>query len=395
MIKLGSFLEHLGGAERVYCNQANAFVQYGHQVIAIYGQTGPKPLLYPLDPGIKLCNIYKDSCPFTGTFLHKIEREILRPLITRNLFTNPYEADILRQKAASIQKILYKEQPQIVLFCSAGNANLIQYLHFHTSNIGTILQGGERDIRLLFSAAKNKFKKKFLLGDFCIVLLPYQKTLLQKLGMKMPIFVIPNALVPNTATPNTVNAGNYLSFSELPHRVLMTARLVPSKRLELLIKAFQLFIKKHTDWSLHIYGNFNDKRYQEQIESLIAMGPFSKQIVLEGETTVPETVLAPGGIFAFPSAAEGFGLSLAEAMSLGLPCLAASDCQASVTLLEEGRCGKLCEPNPTAWADALEQLANHPEKALALGQKAKQAVQKYQPDTIWPQWQQVLTEIVK
>lgn len=45
------------------------------------------------------------------------------------------------------------------------------------------------------------------------------------------------------------------------------------------------------------------------------------------------------GYFAFPSAYEGFGLSLAEAMSMGLPAVGYKSCSAVNELIVDGKNG--------------------------------------------------------
>ena len=61
-------------------------------------------------------------------------------------------------------------------------------------------------------------------------------------------------------------------------------------------------------------------------------------------------------VFVFPSAMEGFGLAVAEAMASGLPVVA-SDRGSLPELLAHGEGGFLCDPSaPAAMADALHRL---------------------------------------
>ena len=60
---------------------------------------------------------------------------------------------------------------------------------------------------------------------------------------------------------------------------------------------------------------------------------------MKGSTNDVPDVLRQGDIFAFPSAYEGFGLSLAEAMSMGLPAVGYKSCSAVNELIVDGKNG--------------------------------------------------------
>src|SRR6185503_4815298 len=63
-----------------------------------------------------------------------------------------------------------------------------------------------------------------------------------------------------------------------------------------------------------------------------------------------------GDVFVFPSAMEGFGLAVGEAMSSGLPVVA-SDRGSIPELLVDGEGGALCDPDrPAEFTEALRLL---------------------------------------
>ena len=73
--------------------------------------------------------------------------------------------------------------------------------------------------------------------------------------------------------------------------------------------------------------------------------------------TDAEAELRRSSLLALPSLTEGLPLSLAEAMALGLPCVA-TDCSAGVRLLtEDGRAGRIVpRADAAALAAALDEL---------------------------------------
>lgn len=81
-------------------------------------------------------------------------------------------------------------------------------------------------------------------------------------------------------------------------------------------------------------------------------------------------------VFLFPSALEGFGLSVGEAMSCGLPVVA-SDRGSLPELLVDGEGGFLCDPGrPEAFAARLLQLLGDAALRLKLGRANERRVEE-------------------
>ncbi|MBE6272544.1 MAG: glycosyltransferase family 4 protein [Bacteroides sp.] len=127
-------------------------------------------------------------------------------------------------------------------------------------------------------------------------------------GNTPKLSVIPN---PSTFTTNKI--------SKLTNkRVISIGRLCPSKNYQSLISAFYNVAKKHPEWSLHIYGDGEDRI---KLAKLITNLKLEKNVFLEGPTLFVENELANATLFAFSSISEGFGLTIVEAMTCGLPVI--------------------------------------------------------------------------
>ena len=97
--------------------------------------------------------------------------------------------------------------------------------------------------------------------------------------------------------------------------ILYFGGFIKRKNVELLLEAYKILLKKR-DIQLVMVGNIN-KRIMQQIEKLglsgmIKVFGFAKEIELRVLLDKCET-------FVFPSAMEGFGLPVAEAMAAGAP----------------------------------------------------------------------------
>ena len=83
---------------------------------------------------------------------------------------------------------------------------------------------------------------------------------------------------------------------------------------------------------------------------------------------------------------EGFGLTLAEAMSMGLPPLGCKSCVAVNELIQDGINGLLAEDGANGLAQSM--------KTLRLGKAARASMRKYKASVIWRAWEELLDECV-
>ena len=173
------------------------------------------------------------------------------------------------------------------------------------------------------------------------------------------IIVSWNGLPERTAAPaGTVlkryglEKGGYLLYiSRLEH---------PAKNQYTLIEAYEKLPARLTDRCRLVLGGA-DWHGAEVIRARAAASPLADRILLPGFVADEdlEDLYRGAAAYVFPSLFEGFGLSLVEAMDLGIPC-ACSDCS---SLAELGRgAALLFDPkDPDAVADALKRLLQSPE----------------------------------
>ena len=146
--------------------------------------------------------------------------------------------------------------------------------------------------------------------------------------------------------------GGYLLYiSRLEH---------PAKNQCALIEAYEKLPAELTKRYRLVLGGA-DWHGAEVIRSRAAASPLADRILLPGFVADEdlEDLYRGSAAYVFPSLFEGFGLSLIEAMDLGIPC-ACSDCS---SLAELGRgAALLFDPkDPDAIADALKRLLESPE----------------------------------
>ncbi|MBD2089093.1 glycosyltransferase family 4 protein [Microcoleus sp. FACHB-1515] len=156
--------------------------------------------------------------------------------------------------------------------------------------------------------------------------------------------------------------------------ILFLGRLVPEKRPELLIKAFQAL--QPPGWKLVLVGNnSNTPSYTSELFGLAGEDP---NILFAGELRGKELaeMVRGAGLFVLPSDVEGLPLAMLEAMQEGIPVLA-SDIPVNQRLLGKDRGILFQAGNLDSCIAGLNRAMTNPQELKAIAQRAKTYVQKH------------------
>lgn len=171
------------------------------------------------------------------------------------------------------------------------------------------------------------------------------------------------------------------------------ARIMPEvKGQDILLDALS-----QLDIDFHCYfAGGADAAHQKDLEALkqqaSRLGIDSKVTFVGNVEDIP-AFLTKLDIFVLPSRSEGFGISLIEAMAIGLPCIA-SQLEGPAEVLQNGKYGTLFTPGSSAdLAKKLEEvLTNLPEKQK-IAEKARTYVHKtYSIVTMCDRLEQLMRE---
>ena len=139
--------------------------------------------------------------------------------------------------------------------------------------------------------------------------------------------------------------------------ILAVGRFHKQKDYPTLLNAFNL-LRSRKPARLMILGEGKERPV---IESMIHASPYSDDIRLMGNIDNPFPYMAKAEIFVLPSAWEGFGMVLVEALACGAS-IVSTDCHSGPSeILENGKYGRLVPVgDPQAMADAIELTLDHP-----------------------------------
>jgi glycosyltransferase involved in cell wall biosynthesis len=149
-------------------------------------------------------------------------------------------------------------------------------------------------------------------------------------------------------------------------------RLVPEKRPDLLIEAFQKLNSR--GWKLVLVGGTSDTdAFATQLCNLAARNP---NIVFTGELRGEKLaeIMRGAGCFTLPSDLEGLPLAMLEAMQEGIPVVA-SDIPAHQQLIAKDRGLLFAAGDVAACTRTLEQAIANPETLAVMASRAQKYVQ--------------------
>lgn len=374
-----------GGMAKVTCSFANEMLKRGHEVTLVFSDEKDGKFFYPIEDKVICYDLRKQNGQRVKFPLWlKAKRELLRAFSTISARTiNNDFAELYLAK--ELKKLLEKIKPDtIVSFQPAASKLLLCDLEIDIPVI-TMSHGDPEDY---FKFYPQKEIPALVKSVSCQVLLPSFEKHIKNHLPKAKTITIGNAI------PQFENIANLLEDKKT-YKILFAARLAKGhKRPHLLIEAFSKLAKEFPNWQVELWGAKDGELYYKELVELIKKRNLEKQVFLMGATNDVPSILRQGDIFAFPSAFEGFGLSLAEAMSMGLPAVGYKNCTAVNEIIIDGETGYLCEEGIDDFANKLALLMKDKQKRVVMGQAGHERMKQYAPTVIWDKWEKLLMESV-
>ncbi|HEV2620737.1 MAG TPA: glycosyltransferase [Frateuria sp.] len=175
--------------------------------------------------------------------------------------------------------------------------------------------------------------------------------------------------------------------------VLSIGRLSAQKAYDRLIRIHASLRNKGAPHHLVILGEGPER---VRLQALAAALRVSDSIFLPGHVSNPQPWLSAATVFALCSLYEGLPLVLIEALQAGLP-VAAMACPAGPReILDDGETGILVPADDeTALESAITRLLTNPALRATYAERGKRKADAYSPETIVPQWESLLGNLIR
>lgn len=386
LANFSKLVDDTGGAAKVHCSFANAMKRRGHDVAMVYCDDKIGKPFFPVDDGIALYNLqhYEDTEIMFPKSL-KVKREIVRAFSTRRgrAINNAF---IQKYLLTAAKRVLEKFMPDIIITWQTA-ASKVFLCDLETKiPVITMSHGDPEDIFHTYPQEEIPALGK---SAACQVLMPSFAAAIIKRYPQMKTVVIGNVV------PQYEEMAD-LARQKKQYRIIFIGRLVKNhKRPHLLIEAFAKLAGSFPDWIVEIWGGGEKKSYRKSLEAAIRHADLENRIFLKGTTHDVASVLQKGDLFVFPSAYEGFGLTLAEGMSMGLPAIGYKNCVAVNELIQDGINGFLAEDGADGLARAMKILMENRDLRVKMGKAARASMRQYEASAIWAAWEDLLNECRK
>lgn len=388
LVNTTKMVDDSGGLAKVTSAFANEMHLRGHKVTLIYADERSGEFFYPIDKEIKcydarLQNGKRIKFPLSL----RLKREIFR-LFSKQKSRTVNNSFYTKYICPHMGQIIDNNKPDVIVSFTPGDTSFLIF-DLNLKNkipIVTMSHGDPADYFKFYPKLSLEAVKQ---TDVNQVLLPSFKQVL--------IDNIPNGKV--------VVIGNVVQQFEIAvdlkqekpkHKILFIGRLSKEhKRPHLLIEAFSKVAKSYPDWIVEFWGADENKAYKTQLEFMVKQANLSDRVFFKGVTKDIESVLNTGDIYAMMSAMEGFGLSMAEAMSKGLPVIACNSWDGLTDLVQNNFNGILVQDNPQNIAEGLRALMDDNEIRCKLGTSARESMKRFESKLIWNQWEELLYDVIK
>ncbi|MFC4589243.1 glycosyltransferase family 4 protein [Sphaerisporangium corydalis] len=193
--------------------------------------------------------------------------------------------------------------------------------------------------------------------------------------------------------PNAIPelAGDVSSLEEKV--VVGIGRIVWAKGFDRMVNAWKTVAAAHPGWVLRIYGGGLPER-EERLQKRIEDAGLTGSVFLMGSTPEIGVELSKASVYAVSSRYEGFGMTILEAMSKGVPVVSFDCPHGPREIITDGHDGLLIRSKKAgALAAGIGRLIEDEELRRTLGANALDTARLYGLDIVGGQWAALLSDL--
>jgi len=312
---------------------------------------------------------------------------VLKPITRSKLlwYNRPLKRAIL--SAAADRDILHIHG--IWRYHSRASASIAHFLGIPFilrpyGNLGIATRGQKRFRKLLYFCLIERPAANHAAAIHCCSNKELEE--LDGLGLRPRKFVVPLPVegVFDQTSPDDAALHKMLpQLSDRPNYVLYLGRICAIKNLEVLVEAFARISADFPDWLLVLAGPHENQRLASKLSEKIQEARLVGRIVLPGMVrgAAKTALLKSAAVFAQPSKHENFGISVAEALLFGIPCVV-SDGVAIGDEIERSNAGIQCSSDVKSFECSLRLMLGDEARRHKFSRNAEALARRFLPNSV-------------
>ena len=209
---------------------------------------------------------------------------------------------------------------------------------------------------------------------------------LKNLNLNVRKFIVPNAVQLSLAKNDQPDAviRELCPTIRPEHRlILYLGRISWKKQLPVLVKAFAILHNDFPEWRLILAGVHEDPQLVRQLQEEAATNGIGDLVSLPGTVGGREkaALYSKAELFVQPSLHENFGISVAESLRFGIPCVLSHGVALSADVVEQGA-GLACASEPEALTQSMRRLLIDDQLRHDCSRHALELARRYEPATV-------------
>ncbi len=357
----------MGGVARIVSEKANWFVAHGYEVTICDIEDYQMKSYYPLDSRVKFRIGSMSTTP--GGMLTRL-KGVLKMI-------------------GQLRRVIREERPDVIINAHCPLVTWVlpflpvsgqRIMEIHQSRQG--LEVFNRQFMSPLARWVHRWATRWIYGQ-------YDKFVVLTSG-DYEQWKLKNCVV----IPNFVEQKKLQVPHELNHetgndkrQILLLARLMPQKRIDLMIRIWASLANDFPGWHVKVLGEGQERAALEQ---QVRKAGLQESFLLPGEVKDVQPELSLSDILCLTSEYEGFGIVLIEAMQRGVPVMA-FEYVGVHDIIQDGHDGIVVPfGDVVGYADKLRELMLSAEKRKQLATNAFVSVQKFDKEHVMQQWKELI-----
>ncbi|MEK7519172.1 MAG: glycosyltransferase [Patescibacteria group bacterium] len=219
------------------------------------------------------------------------------------------------------------------------------------------------------------------------------KEVLRSYGIKNRIEVVPTGVELPSFLSKALPSRIQLGLPEKVKILLYIGRLSKEKNLKMLLLAFDKVVRRRTHTILVLVGG---GPFKSELEKIVRRMRLEDWVFFMGEQSHEKiwSFLRVSDMFVFPSLSETQGLSVGEAMVIGLPVVVVGEGGAP-EFIDDKENGLIVQNDPKEFAFQILSVLENPILAFNLGQNAQKKISQLKPENIYQVMENLYLQFIK